>query len=187
MRRFAILPVAMLVLVACQPAAAAATAAAALGARPQPAEAAVEITNVVCVGEATTYLDWLNGDFEPDVQDPIEEPGDTAGDLLGTVQDRGMLRISTDADYEPQSFREPDGSWVGFDIDVGTEIAERLGVEAEFQHQDWDIITAGSWSERWDISVGSMTITTPTQGALQLHAAVLLHACRHRRQHAIRA
>jgi polar amino acid transport system substrate-binding protein len=72
----------------------------------------------------------------------------------------GVIRISTDANYEPQSFRDPDGSWRGFDIDVGTAIAEGLGVEAEFQHQDWDIITAGSWAERWDISVGSMTITT---------------------------
>ena len=146
---------------------------------------AVDVPAVVCVGEATTYLDWLNGDLQPDVQDPIE-PGDSAGDLLETVMDRGVLRISTDANYEPQSFREPDGSWVGFDIDVGTEIAERLGVEAEFQHQDWEIITAGSWSERWDISVGSMTITTDAQGPLQLHAAVLLHAGRHRRQHAVR-
>ena len=34
-------------------------------------------------------------------------------------------------------------------------------MDVEFQHQDWAIITAGSWSERWDISVGSMTITTP--------------------------
>jgi polar amino acid transport system substrate-binding protein len=111
------------------------------------------------VGEATTYLDWLNGDLQPDVQDPIEDT-EAAGDLLETVQENGVLRISTDANYEPQSFREPDGSWVGFDIDVGTEIATRLGVEPEFQHQDWEIITAGSWSERWDISVGSMTITT---------------------------
>lgn len=123
-------------------------------------EQAAAVPAVVCVGEATTYFDWLNGDLLPDVQDPIEEPADTAGDLWETVQDTGVLRISTEANYEPQSFREPDGSWVGFDIDVGTEIATRLGLEPEFQHQDWDIITAGSWAERWDISVGSMTITT---------------------------
>ncbi len=49
----------------------------------------------------------------------------------------------------------------GFDIDVATKIAEGLGVDVEFQHVDWDVITAGSWAERWDISVGSMTITTP--------------------------
>ncbi|MBA3688666.1 MAG: transporter substrate-binding domain-containing protein [Chloroflexi bacterium] len=114
----------------------------------------------MCVGEATTYLDWLNGDLKPDTQDAITEPSSTTGDLLETIKQRGKLAIATDANYEPQSFRKPDGSWQGFDIDVGTEIAKRLGVTAEFQHQEWDIITAGSWSGRWDISVGSMTITT---------------------------
>lgn len=131
-----------------------------------PSEAFADIPNVVCVGEATTYLDWLNGDLQPDEPDPIEEPADATGDLLGIVQDRGTLRISTDADYAPQSFLQPDGTFVGFDIDVGTEIAERLGVDVEFQHVDWDIITAGSWSERFDISVGSMTITTPRKEIL---------------------
>jgi polar amino acid transport system substrate-binding protein len=165
MRRLAVMPIAILVLAACQPSAGESAAESAAGSaamsEPAASEAAtIDIPNLVCVGEATTYLDWLNGDLQPDVQDPIEEPADTAGDLLETVQENGVLRISTDANYEPQSFREPDGSWVGFDIDVGTEIATRLGVEPEFQHQDWDIITAGSWAGRWDISVGSMTITT---------------------------
>ena len=122
--------------------------------------ATADIPAVVCVGEATTYFDWLNGDLKPDEQDAITEPASTDGDLLETILANNKLRISTDANYEPQSFRNPDGSWVGFDIDVGTEIATRLGVEVEFQHQDWDIITAGSWAGRWDISVGSMTITT---------------------------
>jgi polar amino acid transport system substrate-binding protein len=125
-----------------------------------PSNATIDVPAVVCVGEATTYLDWLNGDFKPDTQDAITEPSSTTGDLLETIKQRGKLAIATDANYEPQSFRKPDGSWQGFDIDVGTEIAKRLGVTAEFQHQEWDIITAGSWSGRWDISVGSMTITT---------------------------
>jgi polar amino acid transport system substrate-binding protein len=124
-------------------------------------EQAAAVPAVVCVGEATTYFAWLTGSpDQPTDQDAIEEPSSAAGDLLETIQENGVLRISTDANYEPQSFRDPDGSWLGFDIDVGTEIASRLGVEPEFQHQDWDIITAGSWAERWDISVGSMTITT---------------------------
>lgn len=130
-----------------------------------------DVPNIVCVGAATTYLDWLNGDFQPDEPDPIEEPADATDDLLGIVQDRGTLRISTDADYAPQSFLEPDGTFVGFDIDVGTEIATRLGVTVEFQHVDWDIITAGTWSERWDISVGSMTITTPRKEILSFTQA----------------
>jgi polar amino acid transport system substrate-binding protein len=120
---------------------------------------AAEVPATVCVGEATTYLDWLNGDLQPDVHDEISE-ADPAGDLLEQIQEAGVIHIATDANYEPQSFRDPDGNWVGFDIDVGTAIAEGLGVEAEFQHQDWEIITAGTWNGRWDLSVGSMTITT---------------------------
>ena len=128
---------------------------------------AANIPAVVCVGAATTYLDWLNGDFQPDVEDPIPSPSTTAtDDLLAQVQESGTLRISTDKDYAPQSFLQPDGTFVGFDIDVGTKIAEALGVEAEFQHVDWDLITAGNWANRWDISVGSMTITTPRKEIL---------------------
>ncbi len=119
-----------------------------------------DVPAVVCVGEATTYLDWLNGDFLPDTQDAIEDPGSSSGDLLETIQQNGVLRVATDSDYPPQSSRTPEGAWEGFDIDVATAIADALGVEVEFQHQDWAIITAGSWSGRWDISVGSMTITT---------------------------
>jgi polar amino acid transport system substrate-binding protein len=148
-----------LVIAACTGPGASTTASGSAGA--SATDFVADIPNVVCVGEATTYLDWLNGDFQPDEQDTITEPPDDTGDLLATIRDRGVLRISTDADYAPQSFLEADGTFVGFDVDVGTEIAERLGVEAEFQHVDWDIITAGSWQERWDISVGSMTITTP--------------------------
>jgi len=127
---------------------------------------AAAVPAVVCVGEATTYLDYLTGDFQPDVQDTIEEPADTAGDLLETVQERGVLIVSTDPNYAPQSFLNPDGSFEGFDIDVATAIADGLGVDVQFETPDWDSITAGSWSERWDISVGSMTITTPRKDIL---------------------
>jgi polar amino acid transport system substrate-binding protein len=88
-----------------------------------------------------------------------------AGGLLEKVLKAGKLKVSTDANYKPQSFLNPDGSYTGFDIDVANEIAKRLGVTAEFTAPGWDTITAGSWGGRWDISVGSMTITTDRQKA----------------------
>src|SRR5262245_53228384 len=51
------------------------------------------------------------------------------GGLLDEVKKRGKLIISTDANYKPQSFKNPDGSFEGFDVDVGREIAKRLGVD----------------------------------------------------------
>lgn len=87
-------------------------------------------------------------------------------DLLAEIMSRGTIRISTDPNYAPQSFLDEDGNFVGFDVDVAKEIASRLGVEVEFVTPDWDLITAGNWGDQWDMSVGSMTITTARQEIL---------------------
>jgi len=89
-----------------------------------------------------------------------------AGGLLDKVLKAGKLVVSTDPNYAPQSFLKPDGTYEGFDIDVANEIGKRLGVKVEFVTPGWDTITAGSWGGRWDISVGSMTITVPRQQVL---------------------
>jgi polar amino acid transport system substrate-binding protein len=90
-----------------------------------------------------------------------------AGGLLDKVLKAGVLKVSTDPNYAPQSVQKPDGTYEGFDIDVANEIGKRLGVsKVEFVTPGWDVITAGSWAGRWDISVGSMTITTPRQAIL---------------------
>lgn len=105
-----------------------------------------------------------------------------ADNLLDAVKERGYILVSTDPNYEPQSFLNTNGSrpsdtscpsdalttaeMQGFDVDVAKAIGEGLGVETCFATPDWDIITAGSWADKWDISVGSMTITTNRQQAL---------------------
>ncbi len=103
-------------------------------------------------------------------------------DLLSQIQARGTLVISTDPAYPPQSelvegaARAADTKCAadqhtanelhGFDIDVAVAIAKGLGVEPCFVTPDWTLITGGSWSGRWDISVGSMTITPQRMGVL---------------------
>jgi polar amino acid transport system substrate-binding protein len=86
--------------------------------------------------------------------------GGGTNDLLAKVKAADKIVMSTDPEYPPQSALAADGSYEGFDIDVGTEIAKRLGVEIAFETPTWEAITAGSWSGRWDFSVGSMTITS---------------------------
>jgi polar amino acid transport system substrate-binding protein len=83
-----------------------------------------------------------------------------AGDLLAQVCSDGVIKVSTDPAYPPQSSLDPEtGEYVGFDIDVATEIADRLGVSIEWETPTWEAITAGNWQRRWDMSVGSMTVT----------------------------
>lgn len=103
------------------------------------------------------------------------EPSVATSDLLSDITERGVLRISTDPAYPPQSELVADATkptdskcsgdertaseLAGFDIDVAVAIAKGLGVEACFVTPDWTLITGGSWAGRWDISVGSMTVT----------------------------
>ena len=87
---------------------------------------------------------------------------DGEADHLQRIKDAGRIVMSTDALYEPQSFIDPDtGEVVGFDIDVGSEIAARLGVTFVPYPTAWAVVSSGRWADRWDFSVGSMTITVP--------------------------
>jgi polar amino acid transport system substrate-binding protein len=90
---------------------------------------------------------------------------DTAGtDLLAQICARGTIVASTDPAYPPQSsLNEETGEYEGFDIDVATEIANRLGVDIAWETPSWDVLTAGNWNGRWDMSVGSMTPTNDRQ------------------------
>jgi polar amino acid transport system substrate-binding protein len=104
---------------------------------------------------------------------PVTPPPDKLAEVLA----RGTLIVSTDPAYPPQSElvegaqRAADtkcpadqrtaSELAGFDIEVAKEVARRLGVEACFVTPAWDLIVAGSWADRWDISIGSMTITRP--------------------------
>lgn len=92
---------------------------------------------------------------------------DAKGDLLAQICDKGVLTVSTDPAYPPQSKYLPkEDKYEGFDIDVATEIARRLGVDIAWQTPSWDVITAGGWNGRWDMSVGSMTPTNDRQKVL---------------------
>jgi polar amino acid transport system substrate-binding protein len=96
-----------------------------------------------------------------DDENGVEAAGDGgAQDLLGAIEEKGTLTVSTDPAYPPQSeLNEETNEYEGFDIDVATEIAERLGVDIAWEAPSWDTIISGNWNGRWDISVGSMTIT----------------------------
>jgi polar amino acid transport system substrate-binding protein len=88
-------------------------------------------------------------------------------DLLKEICDKGVLTVSTDPAYPPaSSLNEQTGEFEGFDIDVATEIATRLGVDVAWEAPAWDVITAGSWNGRWDTTVGSMTPTNDRQEVL---------------------
>ena len=111
--------------------------------------------------------DPATGDPVP-TDDTVCASADTsAGDLLARICEEGVIRVATDPLYAPQSSLNVEtGEYEGFDIDTAVEIANRLGVEVEWTEPNWGALTAGSWNDRQDISVGSMTPTNERQEVL---------------------
>jgi len=115
---------------------------------------------------------------EPAAEEGTDTPTGTASeteggdDLLAQIQEQGFIRVSTDPAYPPQSsLNEETGEYEGFDIDVATEIANRLEIEVEWETPAWNAITSGGWSDRWDMSVGSMTVTAERAEVLDFSPA----------------
>ena len=80
--------------------------------------------------------------------------------LAKTIVDRGTVIVANDANYAPQSsIDEATGELVGFDVDVALKMGEVLGLEVQFENPNWETIPAGLNQGRFDVSIGSMTIT----------------------------
>lgn len=91
---------------------------------------------------------------------------DEQPDQLQRILDKGLIVMSTDPLYPPQSFLDDTGEIVGFDLDVGAAIAEKLGVQFVPTPTPWDVVASGRWADRMDFSVGSMTITPARQESI---------------------
>jgi polar amino acid transport system substrate-binding protein len=77
---------------------------------------------------------------------------------LGRIRQADRIMIATDALYPPNEFKQG-GHIVGFDIDLGTAIARKLGVTAEFQDVEFDTIVQALQQGKYDMSLSSFTDT----------------------------
>lgn len=69
------------------------------------------------------------------------------------------LRFATEAAYPPFNERAADGSIVGWEIDLGMAMCEKMGRKCEFVAQDWDGMIPGLLAKRYDGIFASMSIT----------------------------
>ena len=77
------------------------------------------------------------------------------------ITKRGKLLVGTTGDYRPLSYRETDGNYWGFGIEMAKKIAERIGVGIEFVQTSWPTLTADVLAEpqTFDFAIGGITIT----------------------------
>lgn len=91
--------------------------------------------------------------FVPSFWDPraqLEKPD------LGNLQ---AIRFVTEDDYPPFGFTLPDGSLVGFDVDIARAICDELKVVCTVQVRRYDTIVPALKAGAADAAVASMAIT----------------------------
>ncbi|PYE49388.1 transporter substrate-binding domain-containing protein [Deinococcus yavapaiensis] len=95
-------------------------------------------------------------------------------DLLTTVKQRGTLKIAMEGTYPPFNYRDEKGQLVGFDVDVATEIARRLGLKPQFVLTEWSGIIAGLQANKYDVIVNQVAITPERQKSLDFTSSYVV-------------
>jgi polar amino acid transport system substrate-binding protein len=72
---------------------------------------------------------------------------------------KGRLLVCSDIPYPPMEYFDDNGNPVGVDMDLGAEIATRLGLKVQFVNSVFDTIIPAVTSGKCDIILSSMNIT----------------------------
>lgn len=95
------------------------------------------------------------------------EPGSDAddspsADRFDTIEE-GKLTFAMSGQYRPFNYYDEDNELVGFDVDLGNEVAERIGLEAAPVTGPFNTLLAGLSAGRYDAIIGSMAPTEERQ------------------------
>lgn len=115
------------------------------------------------------------GSTAPSASAAATTPMDKATEILGhaptglaqKIVDAGTVVVANDANYPPQSsVDQATGELVGFDVDAAKKMGELLNLNVDFKNPAWETIPAGLQQGKYDVSIGSMTITPERQKVL---------------------
>jgi polar amino acid transport system substrate-binding protein len=86
----------------------------------------------------------------------VQKDDALAAQVPDAVKSDGKLVIGTDPTYEPSEFKDASGKIIGFDVDLGTAIAKKLGLTAEFKESKFDNIIPAIGS-KYELGMSSFT------------------------------
>jgi len=85
----------------------------------------------------------------------------------GTASAQETVRIGTEGAYPPWNETDPAGNLVGFEVDLGNAMCEKMGVTCEWVAQDWDGIIPALLNGRYDLIMAGMSITEERRQAIE--------------------
>ena len=115
------------------------------------------IIAVLCAAALALCL-LLTGCGNKKTPAPAATPGEAA-DLLAQIKDSGVITIAMEGTWAPWTYHDETDKLVGYDVEVGQKIAEKLGVTPQFIEGEWDGLLAGLEAGRYDIMINGVDVT----------------------------
>ena len=75
------------------------------------------------------------------------------------IMKRGVMRVGMDT-FVPWAMKDKTGKFIGFEIDVATQLAKDMGVKVEFVPTKWAGIIPALLTGKFDVIIGGMGIRT---------------------------
>ena len=94
--------------------------------------------------------------------------GDTSSDLLARIRDKGEITIALEGNWSPWGYHDESDKLVGYDVEIGEKIAEKLGVKVNFVESGWDSLLAGVESGRYDMIINGVDVDETRQAKYEL-------------------
>jgi len=104
-----------------------------------------------------------------------EEQSSQQQPTVQRIVGRGKLLVATTGDYRPLSYRERNGDYWGFGIEMAERIARHIGVGVEFVQTSWPTLTADVLAEpqAFDLAIGGITITEARKASMLMSEGYL--------------
>lgn len=92
----------------------------------------------------------------------------TAQTGLAAIQDAGTIVVGTEGTYRPFSFHaNGSGDLTGYDVEITEAVAEKLGVDVQFEETQWDAIFAGLDANRFAMIANQVSINPEREEAYE--------------------
>lgn len=82
-----------------------------------------------------------------------------SADDLARIKASGVFRIGTEGTYAPFTYHDDTGRLTGFDVELASAIAQRLGVRPQFIEGKWAGLIGGLDVDRYDAVINEVAIT----------------------------
>ncbi|MFM0114740.1 ABC transporter substrate-binding protein [Paraburkholderia nemoris] len=95
-----------------------------------------------------------------------------ASSMSACARDWSTIRFGIDASYPPFESKRPDGTLVGFDVDIGNEICAHLKAKCVWVENDFDGMIPALKGRKFDGVLSSMTKTPKREAEISFSSKI---------------